>query len=560
MAREAKEKTRKLTILLLKDSVKSCEAGLQDPENLSLVKLKNDAGFTGEFWHAMPRSRTPAWISFIDDALEHCPKDIKGTTVAAVLFVRAAARLFAITFGYGRNLLKPACYELGFGLKVALNTIDHKQLRSMDIRTYEEFAMSTRKQASRSADLTPFGLDISRDMLRAITGEPTDQGFAKRVTGADAVTINLPIRARDLEDKCRQLLAKSQESTYKTNFAWIDNLQEVRDQGLLDKLNDRLIEAIRNKQTERLHLAAPEPLDWQNVDCFQITGTRRHEYNDLDIDDYLSQLANDDVTALTIEKIKSYRVSLRHSESGQFQDKWSLFSCIVWETETDGSLHVLVEGKWFQVETSFAQTVKQFVRNVPVFGTLPAARPEEKEGDYNGRVAEAHVSDYFCLDGELFKPLDAATEIEFCDLLGRRNRFVHVKRKSRSSTLSHLFSQGTVGARVFLGDGSVRNNLRAKLTATWQSVIPDDSTRPTPGEWEVVYAVITKSGTEADALPFFSQLNLMQHTKLLQELGFKVAFAPVSESAGTASKPKNKKGTGATGLSASEAKSRKGKP
>lgn len=556
MAKKAKEKTRKLTILLLKDSVKSCKAALRVPENLTLVKLKNNAGFTGQFWYATPQSRTPAWVSFIGDALEQRPSNIKATTVSAVLFVSVAGRQFAITFGYGRNLLKPDCYELGFGLKVALNTIDHKQIRSMDIRAYEEFAMSTRKQASRSADLTPFGLDVSRDMLRAVTGEPTDQGFAKRVTGADAVTINLPISTPDLGKKCEQLLNRSQESTYQQNFAWIDNLREVRDQELLSRLNDRLMEAIHDKQTEKLHLAAPEPLDWQSVDCFRISGTRQHEYSDLDIDEYLGQLGNSGVSALTVDKLKSYRVSLRYSWSVQFHDKWSLFSCVVWETETDGSLHVLLEGKWFLVETGFAQTVKQFVSNIAAFA-LPAAHSGEKEGDYNKRVAQENAGDYFCLDGELFEPEDAATAIEFCDLLAKSKRFVHVKRKSRSSTLSHLFAQGTVGARVFLADGSVRNTVRAKLTAALQSLIPDDSTRPTPSEWEVVYAVITKGGTKADALPFFSQLNLMQHTKLLHELGFRVAFAPVSECAGTASVPKRE---GARGSKTSKVRARKGKP
>lgn len=559
MAKKAEEKTRKLTILLLKDSVKSCKAALRDPDKLTLVKLKNDAGFKGQFWYATPQSRTPAWVSFIGDALEQHPSNIKGTTVSAVLFVRAAERRFAITFGYGRNLLKPECYELGFGLKVALNTIDHKQIRSMDIRTYEEFAMSTRKQASRSADLAPFGLDVSRDMLRAVTGEPADRGFAKRVTGADAVTVNLSTSARDLGKKCKQLVEKSQESMYQKNFAWIDNLKEVRDQSLLGRINDRLIEAIHKKQTERLHLAAPDPLDWQSVVCFRITGTGQKEYNDLDIDEYLGQLGNGDVAALTIEKLKSYRVSLRYSESEQFQDKWSLFSCLVWETQINGILHVLLEGKWFQVETNFAQAVKQFVSNITALGALPAARPGEKEGDYNQRVLQQKADDYFCLDGVLFKPQDAATSIEFCDLLGRKKRFVHVKRKSRSSTLSHLFSQGTVGARVFLADGSVRNKVRAKLTSAWQRLLPDESTRPTPGDWEVVYAVITKNGTKADELPFFSQLNLMQHTKLLQELGFRVAFAAVSESAGTAGEPTNKQSPGATGSRVSKAKSRKGK-
>ena len=41
-------------------------------------------------------------------------------------------RIFALAFGYGRNLLKPGVWEERFGLKTALNVIDLEKLRSIN--------------------------------------------------------------------------------------------------------------------------------------------------------------------------------------------------------------------------------------------------------------------------------------------------------------------------------------------------------------------------------------------------------------------------------------------
>ncbi len=121
-----------------------------------------------------------------------------------------------------------------------------------------------------------------------------------------------------------------------------------------------------------------------------------------------------------------------------------------------------------------------------------------------------------------------STSIEFCDLLSDQNELVYVKRKTRSATLSHLFAQGTVAARLFLQDANVREQLHTKLAGMrvnkkFRDLIPDRSTRPNPSDFKIVYAIIAKLTRNWPlSLPFFSQLNLMQNAKLLQGLGYDV--------------------------------------
>lgn len=529
-------KTQKLTVLLIKDSVKSFNAALRDPNALTRIAIKKSATVEGEFWHANLQFRTPSWQGFVQPVLGSKLGALNTASVAAVLFVTTRNRIFAFTFGYGRNLLKPDSYELGFGLRVALNRIDHRQIRSLDHRAYEDLVLSTRKQTSRNSELGSFGLDVSRDLLRAVTGVPSDPSFGKRLTGTDSLTLNVPISAEELTWKCEELLDAYQEEAYKKHFGWIDHLSQVRDKEVIQGLNDDLLRALRSGSTGKLHLAAPEPLEWETVEAFKIGGTRHTEYDDLDIDDYLVALG-DKKGDLTLDKLKSSRIAVRYTGNDSFQDEWSLYDCVVWETTQEGRLYAFVEGKWLEIEQSFAVRVRDFVKKIPSpTKKLPHAVFGEREEEYNRRVAEADSSRLICLDRDLVKPEDAASPIELCDLLSIEKQFIHVKKKSRSATLSHLFAQGTVAARAFLGDGSVRKRVheilekKGKKTDEWLSVIPGETTRPIASEYEVVYAVIIKpNGEWPSSLPFFSQLNLMQHAKLLHELGYRVLLDQIVE-------------------------------
>jgi len=526
-------KTQKLTVLLIKDSIPDFKAALRDSSSLEHIPLKKGL-YRGEFWYAHPTVRTPTWQAFVNPILEFQIPDLTASSVSAVLFVKAKNRIFAFTFGYGRNLLRPDSYELRFGLKVALNRIDHERIRSIDIRTYEDLMVSTRKQTSRSAEFYAFGLDVSRDLLRAVTGEPRDHTFAKRLTGADALTINVQIKASELPSKCEELLQAYNDDTYKQHFEWVDHLNEVRDKSLVEILNAKLVNALRSGSIQNLHLAPPEPLDWQSVEKFRIQGTGQTEYFDLDIEEYLTALG-EKRRNLTIEKLKRCQVSLRWTGGAQFQNKWSVFNCIVWETTENGRLYAIAEGRWFEIERNFARRVRKFLEDVHVTSNLlPPAKSNEKEEEYNRRVARNRRSKLICLDRVLVTPEDGPSKIEFCDLLSLSGQFIHVKKKTRSSTLSHLFAQGTVAGRVFLQDGRAREQLRkylsAKKRSKFRSLIPNASTRPNPTKYEIAYAIISKRNAKGKfVLPFFSQLNLMQNAKILQGLGYKVTLRYVPE-------------------------------
>jgi Family of unknown function (DUF6119) len=67
---------------------------------------------------------------------------------------------------------------------------------------------------------------------------------------------------------------------------------------------------------------------------------------------------------------------------------------------------------------------------------------EDGKSDYNEHVANVRAG-YVCLDRKgVPDPLGHGSTVEICDLLGPDDEFIHVKRASGSSPLSHLFAQG----------------------------------------------------------------------------------------------------------------------
>ena len=144
--------------------------------------------------------------------------DVVAASSSAVLSVESSGRLFAVTFGQGRYLLDTEAFENDFGLRVVLNTVAPDQLKSVDARTIEETTLHTRRDVSRESPFSAFALDVSRDLLRAVTGTPTDTSLAHRMTGADSLGIETRTQIPELPGLLADLLVASKDTAYKTNF------------------------------------------------------------------------------------------------------------------------------------------------------------------------------------------------------------------------------------------------------------------------------------------------------------------------------------------------------
>jgi uncharacterized protein (TIGR04141 family) len=163
---------------------------------------------------------------------------------------------------------------------------------------------------------------------------------------------------------------------------------------------------------------------------------------------------------------------------------------------------------------------------------LPDAKAGADESVYNAAVENGAPNDFALLDRQTVRPTGAASPIEFCDLLSASGHIVHVKKRSSSATLSHLFSQASVSCDIFLQDEAVRRDLSKKLKKMKKSahakLIPKD--KPVASKYHVVYAVLAKNkAVWPPELPFFSAVNLMHHAGRIQNLGFKVTLQHIKQ-------------------------------
>ncbi len=520
-------KKRQLKILLLKKEIQDFSAPIHKDADFTKLPLKKSMDWEGKFFLMKSIPKIPSWVDFISPALESRLDEVKTQTSGAVVLIKVRNRMFALTFGYGKSLLRPDCFERNFGLRVVLNTVNPEQIRSIDMRTMEEMTLLTRRQASRVSDFGVFGLDSSQDLLQGVTGIPKDSKFASRITGAEAVTIAKEIEIEKLNQICGYLYDAYNSDNYKERFSFIDYLQLERDPGIIHGLEEQLIRDLEDKNTICMHLAPPEPEDWQNIEGFTYSKSSNAQvYLDLEISDLLHEMSPR--TGFSIKYLHDKYIGVRYRESDESVMKYNAFSCLVYETELDGYLYVLSGGDWHQIEKNWSESVRRKVEDIALSDIpLPPSYQGEKEGDYNKRVAES--KGWALMDKQIINLSPPYDRIEFCDLMTPEKKLIHVKRKTESSTLSHLFAQGAISAELLFRDREFREKCREKarnLGEEWQDLIPED--RPVTSDYEIIYAIVARSRPDWPKwLPFFSQLNLCNTKTRLSSFGYKISLRHV---------------------------------
>jgi uncharacterized protein (TIGR04141 family) len=502
------------------------------------------------------RNDSPKWGKVLDLSAEQKAL-IYNVTAFGLVFLKASGRWFALSFGMGHAKLDPDAFEQDFGLRVVLNTVASDRLRSADIRTPDENTTTRRTQTARRSDQTAFSIDIERDIVRGLAGEPQDASFAHRVAGSDGLTLTKDMDVTDLPLICADALAAFDKTDYKANFGWVDQIRHVRDKTLIASLDGALVAALNAALAgllpDTLHLAYPVIYDPEKARHIRYKGFNSSNLHpDLDIADYIADLKVKGVSPYAAEHLSNHKVQECDSAGTDEGGCWKIRDCLVFETDLNGRKYVLSGDRWYCIDGNLAKEVTDFFATVPLH-TLPAAQARDNEQTYNQRV-EKGGHDLLCLDRKLVPPTGQSHGIEACDFLGKDGALIHVKDQTSSSRLSHLFNQGTVSARVLKRDGAFRDLLRAEivkqqvaLALSGYDALVVGSTAPfDPSTHKVVYAVICGAAPSAPRLPFFSLVTFRQAAKLLEEIGFPYAFAWISKPAATPGKKKRKPKSGGT--------------
>src|ERR1700689_3584433 len=141
-------RTRSLNIFLIKQDVGSPDNALLDPTSLARSRVAISNEIQGDLYLKPSPDRIPSWWSLFEGPLGAAPPDIRNSSVAAVLLFTVGARAIALTFGYGRSLLRPGTWEEDFGLRVTLNAVDPLKIRSVDRVKFDAISQHSQIQAS----------------------------------------------------------------------------------------------------------------------------------------------------------------------------------------------------------------------------------------------------------------------------------------------------------------------------------------------------------------------------------------------------------------------------
>jgi len=493
--------------------------------------MAGDLGIDGVLYVRRSTEKRPSWGSVLDEVTGSVVPNLANRSSSAVLLLRVDGDVFAFTFGYGRYLIEQSLFVQDFGLRAALNTLDENSLRSVDLHTLEDQPVQKKSQAARDSGVGVFGIDILRDVLRAVTGVPKIGVGLMQIAGGDSTfSFSIEMEAADFPELARRVKGYYANDDYKTSFSWVDNVRKVKDDASIDVLNAQLIRAVSTRNPG-IMVTLPEIGVWDTILGFSFTRNKAGVRPVIQTADYIDTIP--DLANLTIEGLKRDRLFV-HDVDGNITEH-SVYRCIYFEIADGDKTKIIFDGKWYEVDATFIGRIAATLDSVQLsslaFPPVEVWDEEgeskiESEGDYNIRAAATHG--YFLLDKKLVKTDRTTSPIELCDLLTPARQLVHVKhRKGGSAGLSHLFAQGGVAAEIMLGDKAFRKKARTVLRGVNPAagdLIPLDNLRS--ADYEIVFLILGEgSATLKQNLPFFSKVNLSKAFENLTQRGFRVAIA-----------------------------------
>ncbi|WP_205950696.1 TIGR04141 family sporadically distributed protein [Pantoea stewartii] len=498
--------------------------------------LNGVKGVKGKCFIKDVQNNTPKWKEFFEEFAGNKIDSLITRSSSAVLIIKYKSRVFAIAFGYGRSLLEQSYFVSDFGIKSALNMLKPDSLRSVDTFTIDDSPVQKKTQASLDTEISMFGVDISKDILRSVTGSPLDEVSFKKICGGDnSLQVKIELEPQELVSYLGECLSYYDGKEYLEKFSWVDNLKKVRKQSTIGELDEVLVKNIISKKHKEINIVVPEVMSDKDVEYFSYTRAKGIKSYNIDKSVYFNAI---DYSHVDIDKIKRDKLFAFNSQGAEI-DSYSIYKCFNFEATLKKNSYMLFLGQWFEIEKTFSEYVEKELRNIKTHtesfpDLLRITNPKtnivslESEGDYNARVAKANK--YLLMDKKLVKSSRTTTSIELCDLADVKNKIlIHAKhRKGGSSGLSHLFAQASVASELILGDEEFRAAAREVIETNHGSaakrLIP--ARKINSGKFEIVLLVLgCEPGDLLKGLPFFSKVNLINMYSNLTQRGLKVTVA-----------------------------------
>jgi len=518
-----------------------------------------DAAVSGDVVVALLRRPTeaPAWQQFVEDVLGVVGLAGGSDSLGAIVFCATSdqSRIQWVTwcFGSGSRAMRKYAAEPRFGLVAALNTLapdmgtlptaggavqstgPAPRLRELRYRTTTPYFQQTGHRAARDIPVEGFRVDRSSDLVSAVGGRSADPLLA-RVEGGRSLRFETDIeQVADLVKLSEEIVRRSRVNHYKAAFGWVDNITPVYDEALIEILRQRLLAEFRaDPLPPTVDVLLPDDLldigDDRSIQYVLFPGERRQTASRMTLTPTLVSryvVRSDDPA----DSSRVLDAEFRFLDEGHEPvGAPTLLECLCADLMVDGEQYMAYDGDFYKVDHTFAKGIDDQLGRLPESDLMLPSYRGETEGRYNERVGREYPEHFAVLDRSLVR-LSGETGIEACDLLGASGALVHVKRKGKSSVLSHLFLQAVNSCAVLRRSAEAREQLKVMIEAhaASQALVVsalEELTRLEHGGdgVEVVFAFLGDWRHQTImSLPFFSRVSLVQAARRISELGYRVS-------------------------------------
>lgn len=519
MAESAKKKKNNLSIYLIKEEVAEFDKIVKD---CVLLKTYNDGK---KLYYRGSISKQPEWAKgFFGQEFD----DMFQSNVRAVLIVKVSVnemqeRIFAVTFGYGRNLLQDDVCEEQFGLKIVLNTVPKNNLRKISKADVGNNQKQSQEQLPKESNIMEFGFDEKKELIKYVTGRCVDEQFDNAiVTGGDMLSVVADKTITDIENFLKYCFQVYGQTTYRTNYAWVDNYKFIKSKTLIEELNQKIVNYFNAKNFDFVWLAVPEVIEWEKISGFRISGCSDIE-QDIDSEKFLSTFSGETITDFKQLSNKIIKAMSREDDN-DFVYCWSASRCLVGSLEHNNKRYAINFGKWYEIDNDFATEVNEEYEEITL-SQIPFNKYEnETEEQFIDKTITTLQS------SNKIHPIithyggGSGNGVEPCDIV-YGNNLIYLKKYGGSEHLSHLFMQATVASEA-LTDEKFRNKTNQELASkqrTFQFPTPFE-----PNNYKIVVGILSDKTGVRPKIPFFSMVSIRTAMRSIQSRGYTFEIVNIS--------------------------------
>jgi uncharacterized protein (TIGR04141 family) len=517
-----------LTLNLLIERISSLDEVIP-PEKRGLTEFQQvplREGFTDRdslsCWIKKNAPKPTDWSAWLEEGFDFGDKRPKSQSCGCVILIRSEQRIFAASFGTGRHAVPEDLIECDFGLTVALNEVNPRQLRTLVTKTIDVKTRQRDTKKAGGAEVPEFALDLDVEWLRAAEGK-AGRADCNVVVGSDSLHLTGWRRSlQDLANACGEFLKVFRQGVPEV-FKFAESVKPVPENDPIHtRLEGDLQAAIQLRYFEQISLGIGPATARIARRCLLTYDRRSWSIPGLD-DESLQQ---------GLDRLSDYdpyfdatraRIRLFDADGENFFNK-SLISLLQMEIDRDGDSYIRVEKRWFRCREDYVARVKDRVaefENLTETLALPAwsRKTYPEELDYNSHVADAKG---WLLQDQVPFHSSGGENLEACDLLTPQNDFIHVKDGADSSKLSHLFSQASGSAVLLRRHKPFFDEMRTRHEKKWSGSKFEEG-----GKSRIVLAIARPPGRELFGKMLLSRINVLEHARRIQGQGFDFAISRV---------------------------------